>query len=264
MQSAFVTREKILDALRAALEPLEYVDAMWQAGAAAFGRVDEWSDIDLLVVVDDEKVAEVSAVIEETLASLSPIDLKLPMPSPHGHTETFYRLREASPFLLVDLSVIPRSNPTTSQEREIHGTPVVHFDKRGVTQAKPLLAEAEVARLRARLATLRGVTELINVLTLKELNRGNHMEALAFYHAFTLRSLVELLRIKHCPARSDFHTRYLYYDLPSEVVQRLEGFFFVASGEALREKQAQAEVWVREVIDSIELKERGDAHPAAG
>jgi len=46
MDSPSVTRSSILSALRAALEPLPFVHAMWEGGAAAFGRVDEWSDGD--------------------------------------------------------------------------------------------------------------------------------------------------------------------------------------------------------------------------
>jgi predicted nucleotidyltransferase len=40
-------REKILDSIVEGLKPLDYVYAMWQCGSAAFGRVDEWSDIDV-------------------------------------------------------------------------------------------------------------------------------------------------------------------------------------------------------------------------
>ena len=40
------TRSSILTTLRAALEPLPYVHAMWEGGAAAFGGVNEWSDGD--------------------------------------------------------------------------------------------------------------------------------------------------------------------------------------------------------------------------
>ena len=51
-----LTRSAILTTLRQALEPLPYVHAMWEGGAAAFGRVDEWSDIDLQVDADDLRV----------------------------------------------------------------------------------------------------------------------------------------------------------------------------------------------------------------
>jgi len=51
-----VTREDIIKTLASSLSPLDYVHAFWEGGAPAFGRLDEWSDLDLYVVVDDEKV----------------------------------------------------------------------------------------------------------------------------------------------------------------------------------------------------------------
>ncbi len=41
-----LTRSTILTALRAALKPLPFVQAMWESEPVAFGRVDEWSDCD--------------------------------------------------------------------------------------------------------------------------------------------------------------------------------------------------------------------------
>ena len=41
MPQSTLTRSSTLTALRAALEPLLCVHAMWEGGAAAFGRVDE-------------------------------------------------------------------------------------------------------------------------------------------------------------------------------------------------------------------------------
>ena len=53
-----ISHEQVLQVLVEALEPLEYSHALWEGGAAAFNRLDEWSDIDLHLVVDDEHVAE--------------------------------------------------------------------------------------------------------------------------------------------------------------------------------------------------------------
>ena len=62
MRGATVTRGAILKALRTALEPLDYVHAMGEGGAAAFDRIDEWSDIDLQVDADDDRVAGTFAI----------------------------------------------------------------------------------------------------------------------------------------------------------------------------------------------------------
>ena len=59
------------------LQPLPYVHAFWEAGATAFNRIDEWSDIDLYIVVDDAAaVSETFLIVEKTLTALSPIRLR--------------------------------------------------------------------------------------------------------------------------------------------------------------------------------------------
>jgi hypothetical protein len=248
---AMLTRETILTALRAALEPLDYVHAMWEGGAAAFDRVDAWSDVDLMVDADDERAGDVLAATERTLVGLSPIRLKheLPQPTWHGHAQTFYQLRDTSAFLTIDFVVLKHSSPRKFLEPEIHGRARVHFDKAGLVRSvAPVDAEALARQLRDRLETLRVTFELFQPLVIKELNRRNHVEAAAFYQGFTLRPLLEALRIRHCPARHNFHTRYVYYDLPAEVVQALEPLFFPASPDDLARKREQAERWFHEVV----------------
>jgi hypothetical protein len=104
-------------------------------------------------------------------------------------------------------------------------------------------------------AALRTLFDLFQSLTLKELNRGNAVEGLAFYQSFTLRPLVEALRIKYKPTHHDFHTRYLYYDLPRDVVSILEDLFFVANGDDLVAKRQRAETLFYETLDQINLED---------
>ena len=99
MNAALLTRQEIVNALISALEPLEFVNAMWEGGSAAFNRLDQWSDIDLQFDVAEDKVEETFQAIQATLEKLSPIDLlyrtpALPWP---GIFQIFYRLSNASP-----------------------------------------------------------------------------------------------------------------------------------------------------------------------
>jgi hypothetical protein len=253
MSTQPITREQILAAIKAALEPRDDVNAMWEGGAASFKRVDEWSDIDLQVDVADARVAEVIAATEHALASLAPIALRYEFPQPtwHGHAQIFYRLRDASDFLLLDFVVIQHSHANKFLEPAIHGNAVVHFDKANVVAPPPFDANAHRAKLRARVETLRVTFELFRVFVLKELNRHNDVEALMFYHSFTLRPLVEVLRIQHAPTRYNFHTRYVYSDLPAQVVRELEPLFFVAHADDLRAKRERAEGWFRVALEQI-------------
>ncbi|MEW5868178.1 MAG: nucleotidyltransferase domain-containing protein [Chloroflexota bacterium] len=248
-----LSREQIIHALHQALQPLSYTCAMWEGGAVAFNRFDQWSDIDLMVDVEDEHVAEAMQVIEQTLNALSPIDLKyeLPQPTWHGHAQSFFRLKDAGPFLLVDVCVLYHSKPNKFLEPEMHGKLLVHFDKCGVVRQVASDPSEMARKLLERAATLKVTFDMFQSLTTKELNRGNWIEALAFYNGYTLRPLVEALRILHQPQRYSFHTRYIHYDLPPQVVQRLERLYFVANGEDLRARQAEAQQWFYETFEQI-------------
>ncbi len=255
MSQATITHEHIITALRQVLEPRADVLAMWEGGAAAFDRVDEWSDIDLQVDVQDDHVAEIFPLVEATLAALSPIELRYEIPQPawHGHAQVFYRLRDTSKFLLLDFVVIQHSNANKFLEPEIHGHALVHFDKANVTAPPTWDQSAHANKLRARLNTLRVTFDLFQIMTLKELARHNDIEALMFYHSFTLRPLVEVLRMQHAPARYNFHTRYLYYDLPKAIVRELDALFFVANADELRVKRERAAAWFYATLNQIQV-----------
>jgi hypothetical protein len=254
MNQYSLTRATILAALHQAFEPLPYVYAMWEGGAAAFNRVDQWSDIDLQVDVADEHVDEVMALAERNLAALSPIHIQyvLPQPTWHGHAQTFFWLEDAGPFLLVDFVAMKHSNTNKFLEHEVHGSAVVHFDKTGVLDVPPIDAVEFTAGMRRRLETLRVTFPLFQSLVAKEVQRGNAIEALAFYQGFSLRPLVEVVRMLHSPYHYNFHTRYVYYELPPEIVRRLEALFFVKDLEDVVAKQQIAQAWFAETLAELD------------
>lgn len=256
MDSFTINRQQIAAALLQALEPVEYVHAMWEGGSAAFGRADQWSDLDLQVDVEDEHAAEVFPLVEAALEQLSPIELRyeIPQPSWHGHAQVFYRLRDAGPFLMVDLAVMKHSSSNKFLERELHGEALVYFDRCGATQPPTFDQTALQQRLQARLADLRLRFEMFQNLVVKEFYRQHPLDALVSYHSLTLRPLVEVLRMQHQPARHEFGPRYIYVDLPAEDALRLEELYFVASLEDLQAKHDQAQAWFQQVSAALANK----------
>jgi hypothetical protein len=247
-------RQQVLAAIRAAIEPLPYALAMWEGGAPSFNRADEWSDIDLQIVTEDERLDEVFPILEAALQSLSPIDLKyeLARPTWHGHAQAFYRLKQAGPYLLLDLVVMKRSAKEMFLTSEIHGQALVHFDKVAIVQPPPLDWVAHNKILRARLQILCTKFDLFQSMVWKETNRGNGIEALTFYQAYTLSPLIELLGIRYRPARYNFGTRYIYYEFPPEVVRHLEALYFVPGPDQIPALQKQAGRWFRELADEAQ------------
>jgi hypothetical protein len=256
-----ISREKTISALVDALEPLPYVHAFWEGGAAGFNRVDQWSDADLQMVVDDDRVEEIFELLEETLRALSEIDVKYRIPEPtwHGHSQCLYRLKDASPYMMIDIAIMKaNSEADRFMEASIHGKPHVFFDKTGVVQDKPVDVDAHIEKIKARLDALKNMFDLFWILTTKEINRGNSIEAVSFYMNYTLRPLVEALRIKHCPIRFFYNTRYVHCDLPPEVVTRLETLYFPKDTETMGAFREEAETWFWEVFNAIDLDEIKD------
>lgn len=246
-------RDQVIGVLRSALLARPIVRSAWLGGASAFGRVDEWSDIDLNMIVEDAAVAEAFDLVEESLEGLGGIDViyEIPMPTWHGHAQRFYRLKNASPFLLIDVVVQRRSAGNRFLETEIHGEPETLFDHDGLALPAPFDIEHHEEALAARRQRLPILFDLFQVFVLKELNRGNDIEALSFYHGFTLRPLVEALRILHSPHRFSFQTRHIQYDLPPEIVERVRDLFFVRDGEDLRRRLVEAGILFEETMERL-------------
>lgn len=248
-----VTRESILHALTAALEPLPFVDAMWEGGAAAFHRLDAWSDVDLYVVAADDHVPETFRAVEEVLERLSPIRLKYEpaWPPETGIAQAFYRLERASEYLLVDLAVLKRMAPDKFLERELHGDAVFAFNKGDAVQIPPLDIEGFVAKLLERRDRLEARMELFGPFLTKELNRGNSLGALEAYQRILLDALIQILRMYYHPAHYAFSPRYVRYELPPDVVQRLEGLSYVNSPADLPAMGRQVIGWFRETARRV-------------
>jgi len=253
-----LTHDIIVQSIVNALKPLDYVHAFYEGGAAAFNRVDEWSDIDLYLVVDDEKVEETFQAVEKALKSLSPIKRKLrtpQLPWP-GISQTFYKLENASEYLLIDLAVLRLSAPEKFLQPEIHGNVVILFSKNDKVKPAPFDEEAFSKKLQGRLEMMQARFEMFNNFVQKEINRGNYLEAIEWYHAFTLAMLVEALRIKHSPIHYDFRMRYIHYELPLKTIKKLEYLYFIRDAKDLQEKYHKATVWFQETMSKINPNKR--------
>ncbi len=249
-----LTREEIIQALVNAFKPLDYVHAFYEGGAAAFNRVDEWSDIDLYLVVDDDKVDETFLAFEMTLKSLSAMKQKYEIPqSPFpGVYQAFYRLEDTNDYLPIDLAVLKLSSPDKFLEPEIHGEVVFFFNKLDKVRCSPLDKNALTRKILERLERLQARFAMFNNFVQKELNRKNYLEALDLYHHLTLASLVEALRIQHNPVHYDFRMRYVHYELPQDVVQKLQDLFFVNSNEDLQKKYREAIEWFHTLMSTLD------------
>jgi predicted nucleotidyltransferase len=245
-------RQQIIEAMIKALKPLEYVHAFWEGGAAAFGRVDEWSDIDAYLLVDDAKIADAFLEVEKALESVSPIRQKYVVSQNWpGVTQAFYSLKRASEYVLVDLGILTDTSPEKFLEPEIHGKVIFYFDKTGITETPRLDHEKFDLKVIDRSRVLKERFRMFGKFVQKELNRDNGLEALEYYRTIVITSLVEALRIKYYPVHYDFKMRYIHYELPPKVVKRLENLCFVRGKEDLQEKYSLSSEWFDEIMKEV-------------
>jgi hypothetical protein len=257
MKQKELSRNTIIQALINALKPLNYVHAFYEGGAVAYNRLDKWSDIDAYAIVDDNKVNETFHVVEKTLTSLSPIKQKLELPQTGwpGVSQAFYRLENASEYLIIDFVVLKPNSPEKFLEPKIHGPAVFYFNKNNKIQSTPFNKKEFLEKIHSRLKRLQARFDIFNSSVQKEINRGNSLEAIDLYHNLTLATLIEILRIKHNPLHYDFRMRYVHYELPSDVIKKLESLYFVRDEKDLQKKYNEAVEWLQEIMSNINQKE---------
>ena len=254
-KSSSVGRDEILGALTAALEPLDYVNAMWEAGAISWGRLDQWSDIDLQLDVKDDRVKDAVKVVEKALKSLSPIQKRYEViNASHGHWQCFYKLERCTDFLLLDLCIMKHGAKDKFLVRERHGEPVFYINKKNSIKTKGLDKKAYAKTLGTRLERIKARLDLFNCFVEKEHGRGNYLEALDIYRSVVLGSLIEVLRMKHHPLHYDLGTRYLHYELPPTVVQKLKSLMYVKDEHDLRKKHKAGLRWFYKVVSGLDTK----------
>jgi hypothetical protein len=240
------SRDSIIAQLHKALLPLPFVHAAWLEGADAAGRADEYSDIDLWLDVDQDSLETAFEAVRSVLLTFGSLDLEdVQVHSNPLLQQRFFRSSGVSPFWFVDVCV------------QVHGRDVafgaddpflVLFDRKKVIQVQRLEfpmddINAAVQGLQARRWRW--------LLVEKEIKRGHRLEALVYYHQEVLQSLVELLRLRHCPGKRGYDLKHTYLDLPKEVNNKLEVLYGYSSFVELQIGLEQATRWFEALLEDF-------------
>ncbi len=233
-------RRQIKNAIVSAIRARNDVAGCWEGGSAATGRVDEFSDIDLVIVASLDVADAIFAAVEDAISTVGEISHRWHVdPPPFRDTaQRFYFLAGAPRFFAVDCVIVTATGIAQFLERERHGEPQVQFDRSGQIAALPLDEHALATRREHRLGQLRGAVPIYLMLVEKELARDHPLEALGFYQVL-LRALIELLGMRYRPHRFDYAWRYVETELPEDAQHLIEGYAFVADTGRLRRLSAE-------------------------
>ena len=233
-------REKITELLKEHLQARDDVYAFWVEGSAPQGYADEFSDIDLWLSVDDDKIFMVYDDIEQILSEIAPIDFRYVVKNKGELGQNVYHLQGMSEFLTVDVN-------TQGISRDVYlvkgiDDAEIIFDKQDVVKFK----EREPANvdIEAKRKKLQGFYEQMRPSVLKNVRRGKSLEVLYYYHLI-LRYATKFLRLKHgWHEKTDFDLKHIYRDIPEAEVKNLERFYDVPTSE-IESVLSELEAWIR-------------------
>jgi predicted nucleotidyltransferase len=244
-------RNIIIGKLADALQPLDFIHALWLEGADATNTADEYSDIDFWVVFEDAHEEEAVSAVEAALSSLAEIDYKYVMRHNHPKIrQRIYHLAGTSEYLMIDfcwqLHSRPRSEYSYQKDDPIE-TAKVLFDKSDVIEFKPVdLAQySELNADRLEEAKYRR-TQFLRAE--KYVKRGLYLEAFAYYNRYVVEPLVDLLRLIYTPKYANWYMVHISSHLPKAEKERLEYFVQISSLDDIAKRIPQAGKWFDELV----------------
>lgn len=232
------TKDQVRDGLKALLSDEPAVLAAWEGGSAATGFLDDFSDLDLVIICEDDAVEELFHRIEAHLAGVYGIERRYRVAEPawHGFSQCFYKISQVPELFYLDIALIKKSIPNKFTERDRHGDALIWFEKMPLIDPSPTPADKVSEKGRHFYKMVTQSDFLIITEIQKALARNNFTEAFPRYFQFLTNQLGVLLNLKYRPCKVDFGLRYAYRDFDSADVKLLEYAMQVNSTEVLREK----------------------------
>lgn len=230
-----------------------WVHAIWEGGSAATGNLDDYSDLDLAMVVEDGSVESAFSIFEDYLQEVYGIlhRMRLPEPAWHGHSQCFYFIGRCPPLFYIDFLVEKLSSDDRLLETDRHGHARVWLDRGGIVV--PCTSdEKDLAERRDRfLEMIRASFPLVVTEIRKQMARGRTIDAVSQYQRFVTTRLAGLLNLVHRPAQFDFGIRYAERAYPPAVNRRLEELLYVRDFSDLQPALEKAVGWAEEILEEL-------------
>lgn len=234
-----LNRTNILEILETNLKNNSHVFAFWLEGADASGTIDEYSDLDIWLDVQDGQEDAVFQTIEKILTKLSPLDFNYEQEQPHPLIRhKIFHLKNSSDFLLLDVCIQSHSRNFIFTQGLPGEEVKIIFDKQNVIQFQNFDEAAWQQQLSSRIHHLKNnFAQQSRVI--KMIKRKSFIDAFNFYLKYVVQPLSELLRIKYAPRKQIF-LKYLSQDLPHDIAEQLKDLYQVSSLEELELKVKKA------------------------
>ncbi len=248
-------RKTVLRVIFDEIEPLPAILAAWEGGSAANGTGDQYSDIDLCLLVTSP-LRPVLDRIETALEKLRVSHTWQPIKSfwGEGMMQRVIVLKDSPKHFSVDVTLFDFAHPQLLKdflEVERHGQPHIYFDKTNLIKPGHTDSLALFKRQQARAEELNQGFPIFKTLALKEIDRGQAIDAISFYQSGLLRPFVEVLGMVHRPFKFDFGMRYIHKSFPKEAQELIEDLSYVSSFDDLPDKISKVEKAFKKAIEQV-------------
>lgn len=239
MQNHLDKIRSIVEHLKARLEVRDDVYAFWIEGSIPQGYADEYSDMDLWLSVDDDKIFAIYDVIEDILNEIAPIDFKNVFKNSGELGHNVYHLKGMSEFLTLDINTQKLSR-NVLLTRGIDDAEIV-FDKRNIVKFEERkLSDLDIESERKK---LQDFYEQMRPNVIKNVRRGKNLEALGYYHQI-LRYVIKFLRVKYgLSEKIEYDLKHVYRDIPRAEIGQLEIFYDVKMSN-IEEHLSRLKEWI--------------------
>ncbi|HQO09170.1 MAG TPA: nucleotidyltransferase domain-containing protein [Clostridiales bacterium] len=229
------TREQVAEEIKSLIIKDRKIIAAWEGGSAATGYLDEYSDLDLAIVCEDDHVEKVFKKLEKLIDEKYGIERKYRVPEPawHGFSQCFYKVGNVPELYYLDIAVIKKSLPDKFTERDRHGDSVVWFEKEKMIDPTPTPEKKVIEKGKKYFRYIADSDFLMEIELKKAIARKNFTEAFPAYMRLISSNLGILLNLKYRPCKVDFGLRYAYRDFPNKEVKLIEESFKASSIEEI-------------------------------
>lgn len=254
MSDNIMDRNTIIEYFKQKLESLEYVYAMWLEGADANGTVDEYSDIDIYIDIEDENEVDAIEAVEKALNELGEVDYKYIMHHNHPRLrQRIYHLKNTSEYLMIDfcwqLHSRDRSEYLYIRDDKIEAAKVI-FDKNNIIRYKEEDPN-DYQKYNDRRIEECEYRYTQHCRVIKYVYRNQYPEAYAYYNRYVVEPLITILRMIYTPAHVDYYLIHISSHIPEDERVRLEYFLKISSLKDISDKIPQAQNWFNELLRKL-------------
>lgn len=179
-----LNRNIIIDALKNRFIAVDQVYAYWLEGADSLNAVDEYSDIDVWMDVEDGYEDMVFKIAEEEFTKQGKLDFKFKLNHSHPKIrQNYYHIEGTNEYLLIDFCIQCHSrdrNEVKYVEGDILEFPKIIFDKDNIITILEEDKEIDLDIIKNSINEIKG-KYMQHSRVIKYVKRNNYPEAFIYY-----------------------------------------------------------------------------------